>query len=72
MKIEKNIELIDRNNRKTKYEWMGKMEVGDSVFLEGKKCTCKENSAFKMYCARRGWKRAARQIDNGLRIWRVK
>jgi hypothetical protein len=72
MKIEKSVSIPDRNVHKTKYEWMGKMEVGDSVFLEGKNGSCKENAAFKMFCSRRGWKRAARKVEGGFRIWRVK
>ena len=47
------------------------MDVGDSVFFEGKKIPCKEYTAAQAAGSRTGVKFAARTVDGGLRIWRI-
>ena len=76
MKIEKNIPIPDRDmsglGRKTKYPFLD-MEVGDSIFDDSadKIGKSKAYPAANTWGKRRGIKFAARQVDGGVRIWRV-
>jgi hypothetical protein len=73
MEIEKNVPLPAKN-KKTKWPF-SKMEVGDSVVVEGKSATssCPGYSAAAAIGAWKGWSFSGRAIgDNKVRIWRTK
>ena len=56
--------------RPAKYPF-SKMEVGQSVFIEGAKTGGKEYLAASAIGRMKGWKFSGRSQDGGLRIWRV-
>jgi len=69
MKIEKNIPLL---SRRCKYPFP-KMDVGDSIFIDGK--TTREATARRaasLYGSRNKKKFACRKVEGGVRIWRIK
>lgn len=48
-----------------------KMEIGDSVFIEGGGYNSKEFHRAKKYFQRNGKKLSVRTVDGGMRMWRV-
>ena len=71
MKIEKNIRPPELARGKPPKYPFSKMEVGDSVFVEGAVMCGKEYQAASKVGAYKGWKFSGRTVDGGLRIWRV-
>lgn len=71
IKIEKGIPLPPKGSvlrsRDTEFD---KLEVGDSFFEAGKKSD-QIAGAYTAMARRRGWKVAFRQVDGGVRVWRV-
>ena len=72
MKIDRKFPIPTRKGigAPRKYPFLD-MEVGDSVFFEGKKIPCKEYTAAKAAELRTGAKFSARTVGGGLRIWRI-
>ena len=69
-KIEKGIPLPDFQrgpSRATKYPY-AQMVVGDSIFIATSK---KSVSMHIMWATRTGFKFTFRQVDGGVRIWRI-
>lgn len=54
----------------TKYGWH-RMDVGDSVFIEGAKPDGKEIVSARAFGANNGMAFTARKVESGLRIWRI-
>ncbi len=72
MKIEKDIPIPKGEGRGRKPHYpFGCMEVGDSVFFEGKNTGSKEYVAANALGAYHGKKFSGRTVDGGLRVWRV-
>ena len=70
IKIDKNVPIPpDRLSRGRKYPW-DELEVGDSFFVEGKKFEPLRVSAAQIGKAK-ARKFIARQVDGGVRVWRV-
>lgn len=70
IKIEKGVEMPKgRQGRKQIYPW-DDMEVGDSFKVQGK--SQKDLSPSASFAGkRRGKKFSARNVDGGVRVWRV-
>jgi hypothetical protein len=62
-KIEKGIPMSKRR----KYPF-AEMEIGDSVFIEGLKSVAEISGSFRGH---RPKKFATRQVDGGIRVWRI-
>lgn len=70
--IDKNIDLPKRNNDKSTLIELKKMQPGDSVFIEGA-INQKDSRVerIRKFIYRQGWRHAVRQVDGGMRVWRV-
>lgn len=70
--IDKNIELPKRNDDKSTLIELKKMQPGDSVFIEGA-INQKDSRVerIRKFIYRQGWSHAVRQVDGGMRVWRV-
>ena len=66
MKIEKGLQIPERN----RYPFAD-MEVGDSIFFPDAGHRSKPAEAAKKYSQRHDVKFSMRQVDDGLRIWRI-
>ena len=66
-KIEKNIDIPPHKN--TRYPF-GVMKVGDSFFVEGGKSNALSCAA-RLHARRHGGKFTVRQVDGGVRVWRI-
>jgi hypothetical protein len=62
--------LPPSKSNRSKYPFKN-MEVGDSVFYEGKTTQGKEVVYAYNYARKSGKKFAAKTIENGVRIWRT-
>lgn len=68
MKIEKGVPIPPKM-RVPRKAIFHQMEVGDSVFMPGKK---RNPLAYTVHIRRtRGWKFTSRKVEGGVRIWRV-
>jgi len=67
--IEKGVPLPASVTAK-KYPF-SEMEVGDSLFLPGENSAGNVAAYARSYGQRSGWKYSARNVEGGLRIWRV-
>ena len=67
--IEKGISIPDKK-MPLKYDFLTKMEVGDSVFLSVP--LKKMNTIIYLYGKRTGFKYSARTVEGGMRLWRIK
>jgi len=71
MKIDKHVPIPNGAGRGKKIYPYAEMEIGDSVFFEGKNTGSKECTAAHVYGGKYGKKFSGRTVDGGLRIWRV-
>ncbi|MBL7740288.1 MAG: hypothetical protein JNK14_13815 [Chitinophagaceae bacterium] len=69
-KIEKNIPLPEAGKTNSKYAVIGDMEVGDSIFMEGKIVTS-VSCILKKY-KKSGKAFSSRTVEGGVRTWRIK
>jgi hypothetical protein len=66
-KIEKNIP-ISKHGKTGKWSSIGKqMEIGDSVLVNSRK----EAMSISMALKKTGYKGVTRNVDNGVRVWKV-
>lgn len=70
--IDKNIPIPKRNCDKKTLENLKSMLPGDSVFIEGA-INQKDSRVerIRKFVYRQGWKYAVRQVDGGIRVWRI-
>ena len=66
--IEKNIPIPAKRSAEGKNSIIWKMEIGDSVFVEGK---TKAYGCFGYIAKKNGWKFATRVEGDGVRVWRI-
>lgn len=71
--IEKNIPVPKRATKNDELSLLiGEMGVGDSIFFKhAKKQSDTEIERVRKKMYRNGWRVAVRQVDNGVRIWRI-
>jgi TusA-related sulfurtransferase len=70
--IEKNVTLPVRNSDKKTLDELRKMQPGDSVFIAGA-ANQKDSRVerIRKFVYRQGWGHAVRQVEGGMRVWRV-
>ena len=71
LKIEKGIPMPGSLGKGVAKYPFHKMEIGDSVFFEGKTTSSKEYLAANQCGLRKGFKFTGKSVDGGLRIWRI-
>lgn len=71
-KIEKNIPIPKKSNRPRKYNFQN-MEVGDSFFVRnGKQKVVASSAAYYSFLYDKEKKFTVRNVEGGIRCWRIK